>query len=252
MTDTSDRDPVRGALIYEGKAKRVYETDLPQRVIFEYKDDATAYNGQKHEIFPEKGRLNNALSARLFTLLTAAGIESHFERTLSDREQLCRSVEIVPLEVVVRNRAAGSMAKRLGLEEGTELEATVVELCYKRDDLGDPLVGTHHAVAIGAARYAEIEWMERRALLVNEVLSEIFASIAIELIDFKLEFGRVPDEGGRLILADEISPDTCRLWDARSTERFDKDRFRRDLAPLLDGYREVLRRLETISDGAVR
>lgn len=243
-------EPIRGKQIYEGKAKRVYKTDTPAFVIFEYKDDATAYNGQKHEVFSGKGVLNNALSSHFFTLLGERGIETHFIRSLSEREQLCRSVEIVPIEVVVRNRAAGSMAKRLGLEEGTELRTTVVELCYKRDDLGDPLIGIHHAVAIGAASYAEIEWMERKAREINTVLSEIFDSIGIELIDFKLEFGRLPEENNRLVLADEISPDTCRLWDRASGERLDKDRFRRDLAPLLDGYREVLERLTTKPKGA--
>jgi phosphoribosylaminoimidazole-succinocarboxamide synthase len=242
--------PNRGSQIYEGKAKRVYETDDPTYVIFEYKDDATAFNGVKHDVFAGKGGLNNALSSTLFAYLSSVGVENHFVRTLSEREQLCRRVEIIPLEVVVRNRAAGSMAKRLGIDEGSALRATVVELCYKRDDLGDPLVGVDHAVAIGAATYAEIGWMERTARTVNTVLGRRFRTIGIELVDFKLEFGRVPSENGRLVLADEISPDTCRLWDTRSQERFDKDRFRRDLAPLLDGYREVLARLEA-SRGAV-
>lgn len=246
----TQHNPVRGKQIYEGKAKRVYATDSPGHVIFEYKDDATAYNGQKHEVFQGKGVLNNALSSHFFTLLAQNGIESHFVRTLSEREQLVRAVEIVPLEVVVRNRAAGSMSKKLGIEEGTELRCTVLELCYKRDELGDPVIGIHHAVAIGLGSYAEIEWMERSAREVNTVLSGIFDSIGIELIDFKLEFGRLSDEKGRLVLADEISPDTCRLWDRKTGERLDKDRFRRDLAPLLDGYREILGRLTHTAGGA--
>lgn len=242
-------DPVRGKQIYEGKAKRVFATDSPGYVIFEYKDDATAFNGQKHQVFAGKGLLNNALSAHFFTLLSQKGIENHFVRTLSEREQLVRAVHIVPLEVVVRNRAAGSMSKKLGIEEGTELRCTVLELCYKRDELGDPVIGIHHAVGIGLASYAEIEWMERSAREVNAVLSGIFDSVGIELVDFKLEFGRLPDENDRLVLADEISPDTCRLWDKTTGERLDKDRFRRDLAPLLDGYREILGRLTHAAEG---
>jgi phosphoribosylaminoimidazole-succinocarboxamide synthase len=252
--------------LYEGKAKRVFATSVPHLVIFSYKDDATAFNGVKHEQFLGKGELNNQLSSLLLSAVAAAGVPTHFVRRLDERRQLCRRVEIVPLEVVVRNRVAGSMAKRLGIEEGTQLRHPVVELCYKDDALGDPLVAPSHAAATGMARWAEIRWMERSALTVNRILQDHFAAVGIELIDFKLEFGRLPAEAvavdgeapavdtaalgpERLILADEISPDTCRLWDRATGERLDKDRFRRDLAPLLDGYREILRRLESAAAG---
>lgn len=239
----------QGRQLYEGKAKRVFATDDQAFVIFEYKDDATAYNGTKFDRFAGKGVLNNKLSAHLLSAVSDAGVPTHFVRLLSDTQQLCRAVEIVPLEVVVRNRVAGSMAKRLGLEEGSALIHPVVELCYKNDALGDPLVAPSHAAATGMASWAEIRWMERSALTVNRILAAYFDAVGIELIDFKLEYGRVAGGGeygpGGLILADEISPDTCRLWDRESGERLDKDRFRRDIAPLLDGYREILRRLES-------
>jgi phosphoribosylaminoimidazole-succinocarboxamide synthase len=240
--------------LYEGKAKRVFATTDPSLVIFEYKDDATAFNGAKHAEFSGKGELNNRLSGLLLAAVADAGVPTHFVRTLSAREQLCRRVEIVPLEVVVRNRVAGSMARRLGMEEGTALRHPLVELCYKNDELGDPLVAPYHAAATGMATWTEIGWMERSALTVNRILTDHFSTVGIELVDFKLEFGRfhrtegsaeAPRLGpGRLILADEISPDTCRLWDRATGERLDKDRFRRDLGPLLEGYREILSRLE--------
>ncbi len=240
--------------LYEGKAKRVFATTDPTLVIFEYKDDATAFNGTKHAEFSGKGELNNRLSGLLLSAVAAAGVPTHFVRTLSAREQLCRRVEIVPLEVVVRNRVAGSMARRLGLEEGTALRHPLVELCYKNDELGDPLVAPYHAAATGMATWTEIAWIERSALTVNRILTDHFSTVGIELVDFKLEFGRLhrtegsaaaPRLGpGGLILADEISPDTCRLWDRATGERLDKDRFRRDLGPLLEGYREILSRLE--------
>lgn len=245
-----------GRQLYEGKAKRVFDTADPALVIFEYKDDATAFNGTKHSRFSGKGELNNQLSGRLLGAVAAAGVPTHYVRILGPRRQLCRRVEIVPLEVVVRNRVAGSMARRLGLEEGSALRHPVVELCYKHDELGDPLVSPSHAAATGMAGWTEIRWMERSALTVNRILCAHFAAVGIELVDFKLEYGRltgapadpsVPAVTGgpnHLILADEISPDTCRLWDRATGERLDKDRFRRDLGPLLDGYREILRRLE--------
>tara|TARA_B100000614_G_scaffold182149_1_gene162895 strand:- start:255 stop:971 length:717 start_codon:yes stop_codon:yes gene_type:complete len=232
----------QGRLLYEGKAKRVFATTDPDLVIFEYKDDATAFNGTKHSQFAGKGELNNRLSGRLLEAVAAAGVPTHFVRLLSATQQLCRRVVIVPLEVVIRNRVAGSMARRLGIEEGTTLRHPVFELCYKNDELGDPLVAPSHAAATGMATWSEIRWMERSAATVNRILSEHMAAVGIELIDFKLEYGRRDD--GSLLLADEISPDTCRLWDRTTGERLDKDRFRRDLAPLLDGYREILRRLE--------
>lgn len=248
--------------LYEGKAKRVFATTDPTLVIFEYKDDATAFNGTKHAEFSGKGELNNRLSGRLLAAVADAGVPTHFVRTVSAREQLCRRVEIVPLEVVVRNRVAGSMARRLGMEEGTALLHPLVELCYKNDELGDPLVAPYHAAATGMATWTEIAWMERSAITVNRILTDHFSTVGIELVDFKLEFGRIVAPGadridrtegsaeaprlgpGGLTLADEISPDTCRLWDRATGERLDKDRFRRDLGPLLEGYREILSRLE--------
>lgn len=234
--------PPATALLYEGKAKQVFATENPREVLFLYKDDATAFNGEKHSTFLGKGELNNTLSARLLEAVAHRGVPTHFVKLHGPRSQICRRVRIIPLEVIVRNRAAGSMARRLGMEEGTALATTIVEWSYKDDSLGDPLISADHAVAIGAATYAEVGAMERYARRVNVILSDLFRRVEIELIDFKLEFGRTDDR--QLVLADEISPDTCRLWDLRSSERLDKDRFRQDLAPLLDGYREVLRRLE--------
>lgn len=237
-------------LLYEGKAKRVYTTDDPAVVVFEYKDDATAFNGTKHQEFSGKGELNNRLSALLLSAVADAGVPTHFLRSLDGRRQLCRRVAILPLEVVVRNRVAGSMARRLALEEGMELPYPLVELCYKNDELGDPLVAPYHAAATGMATWAQISWLERSALVVNRILIAYFARAGIELVDFKIEFGQLPEDvdaprgPGGLILADEISPDTCRLWDRATGERLDKDRFRRDLGPLLEGYREILSRLE--------
>ena len=236
----------RGEQLYEGKAKRVYATDSPDYVIFEYKDDATAFNGQKHAQISGKGELNTAISTAIFERLAAVGVSSHFVRRLGPNEQLCRRVQIIPLEVIVRNRAAGSMAKRLGLEEGAPLHATVLELSFKDDALGDPLISEYHAVALGLVSFAEVEAIWRAARRVNAELRAAFAAAGMELVDFKLEFGRdpaLPPGPQNIILADEISPDTCRLWDMQTGERLDKDRFRRDLGPLLDGYREVLRRL---------
>ena len=238
-------------LLYEGKAKRVFTTPDPMRVLFEYKDDATAFNGRKLAQFAGKGALNNQLSGHLLRAVAAGGVPTHLVALTGERTQVCRRVEIVPLEVVVRNRVAGSMARRMGLEEGGEVRHTIVEFCYKDDRLGDPLIAPAHVTATGIAEADEVAWMERAALKVNEILRGHFAAVGIELVDFKLEFGRLPVEveepielgPGRLLLADEISPDTCRLWDIASGERLDKDRFRRDLGPLLEGYREILRRL---------
>lgn len=245
--------PTQTTLIYEGKAKRVFATDTSSFAIFEYKDDATAFNGQKHAQFTGKGALNNHLSAHLFTELAAAGVPNHFVRRLDDRRQLVYAVTIVPLEVIVRNRVAGSMARRFGREEGQRIPAPVVEWCLKDDSLGDPLFGPDHAVGMGLASWTDLAWMRRQALVVNARLGAIFGRVGIELVDFKIEFGRLaPSVGeaerpscgpGGLILADEVSPDTCRLWDAKTGERLDKDRFRRDLAPLLEGYETVLGRL---------
>ena len=228
-------------MMYEGKAKKIYATDKADEVIVYYKDDATAFNGEKKGQIEDKGVLNNAITSMLFEMLNSKGIPTHFIEKLNDREQLCKKVEIVPLEVIVRNVAAGSMAKRLGLEEGTELKTTVFELSYKDDSLGDPLINDYHAVGIGATTFEELEKIYALTAKINDILKDMFLKSNIRLIDFKLEFGK--DSEGNIILADEVSPDTCRLWDVNTNEKLDKDRFRRDLGDLVEGYEEVLARL---------
>ncbi|KAJ50576.1 phosphoribosylaminoimidazole-succinocarboxamide synthase [Clostridium tetanomorphum] len=227
-------------MIYEGKAKKVYSTEDKDRVVIYYKDDATAFNGVKKGQIEDKGALNNAITSSLFTLLEQNGIKTHFEKKLSEREQLCKKVEIIPLEVIVRNIAAGSMSKRLGIEEGYELKTTVFETSYKNDDLGDPLINDYHAVAIGLTTFEELKEMYSIAAKINDILKEFFMKQNIKLIDFKLEFGRF---NGEVLLADEISPDTCRFWDAKTNEKLDKDRFRRDLGNVKEAYIEILNRI---------
>ena len=227
-------------MMYEGKAKKIYATNKDDEVIVYYKDDATAFNGEKKGQIEDKGVMNNAITATLFEILAQNGVPTHFIEKLNDREQLCKKVEIVPLEVIVRNVAAGSMAKRLGLEEGTELKTTVFELSYKDDSLGDPLINDYHAVAIGATTFEELNKIYELTAKINEVLKGLFLKANINLIDFKLEFGRY---NGEIVLADEISPDTCRFWDATTGEKLDKDRFRRDLGNVKDAYVEILSRL---------
>ena len=227
-------------MIYEGKAKKVYSTEDKDKVIIYYKDDATAFNGVKKGQIEDKGVLNNAITSSLFTLLEQKGIKTHFEKKLNEREQLCKKVEIVPLEVIVRNIAAGSMSKRLGVEEGTELKTTVFEISYKNDDLGDPLINDYHAVAIGLTTFEELKKIYAMASKINDILKEFFIKENIKLVDFKLEFGRF---NGEIILADEISPDTCRFWDAKTNEKLDKDRFRRDLGNVKEAYIEILNRI---------
>ncbi|MDT8716351.1 phosphoribosylaminoimidazolesuccinocarboxamide synthase [Clostridium sp. 19966] len=227
-------------LMYEGKAKKVFKTDKENEVVVYYKDDATAFNGEKKGQIDSKGVMNNTITSMLFELLAEHGVKTHFIKKLSDREQLCKKVEIVPVEVIVRNVAAGSMAKRLGLNEGYELKTTVYEICYKNDDLGDPLINDHHAVAIGLASFEELNKIYEITAKVNEVLKEFFLKLGIKLIDFKLEFGRY---NGEIILADEISPDTCRFWDAVTNEKLDKDRFRRDMGNVKEAYIEILNRI---------
>jgi len=227
-------------MMYEGKAKKVYATDDKDRVVIYYKDDATAFNGEKKGQIEDKGVMNNSITTMLFELLEKNGVKTHFEKKLSDREQLCKRVEIVPLEVIVRNVAAGSMAKRLGLNEGMELKTTVLELSYKNDDLGDPLINDYHAVGIGLTNFEELKKIYEMATKVNDVLKSFFLEQGIKLIDFKIEFGRF---NGEILLADEISPDTCRLWDAKTNEKLDKDRFRRDLGNVKEAYIEILKRI---------
>ncbi|MDV3428066.1 MAG: phosphoribosylaminoimidazolesuccinocarboxamide synthase [Bacillota bacterium] len=227
-------------LLYEGKAKKVYATDDKDQVIIYYKDDATAFNGVKKGQIENKGILNNSITSALFKLLEDNGVKSHFVEKINDREQICKKVQIVPVEVIVRNVAAGSMAKRLGLEEGYKLKTTVYELCLKDDALNDPLINDYHAVAIGAATFEELDKIYTLTKKINEVLKEFFLKLGINLIDFKVEFGRYK---GDIILADEISPDTCRFWDSKTNEKLDKDRFRRDLGNVQDAYIEILKRI---------
>lgn len=231
--------------LYEGKAKKIFKTDDESKVIVHYKDDATAFNGEKKDTITEKGVLNNTITAIIFEMLEKAGIKTHFIKKLNDREQLCRKVDIIPLEVIVRNEAAGSMAKRYGLEEGTELKVTVLELSYKRDDLGDPLMNDYHAVAIGITTFDELNAIYSVASQVNDLLKAFFLKLGIKVIDFKLEFGK---QNGEIFLADEISPDTCRFWDIETGKKLDKDVFRRNLGNLTDTYKELLERLEKGKD----
>lgn len=231
-------------MLYEGKAKQVFATDDADKVIIHYKDAATAGNGAKKADIDNKGVLNNEITTIIFNKIKEAGIPTHHIETLNDRDQLCYKVDIVPLEVIVRNVIAGSMAKRLGIEEGTEAPNTIFEICYKNDDLGDPLINDHHAVALGAVTYDELKEIYDLTARVNEVIKDLFASIGIRLIDFKIEFGKTAD--GRILLADEISPDTCRLWDAKTNEKLDKDRFRRDMGKVIEAYEEIDARLNSI------
>ena len=227
--------------LYEGKAKKVFETDDPCFYIVDYKDDATALNGLKKGTIAGKGVINNRVSNHLMKLLEQNGIPTHFVEELSERETLVKKVSIVPLEVIVRNIAAGSLAKRLGLEEGAKLKKTVLEYCYKDDALGDPMVNEYHIAAMGWASEEEMRTIAGYALKIDEILSEYLGEVGIELIDFKLEFGRTGD--GTIILADEISPDTCRFWDSKTGEKLDKDRFRRDMGGVEDAYKEIMKRL---------
>lgn len=228
--------------LYEGKAKQIFRTDNEENVIVHYKDDATAFNGEKKAEIQNKGILNNQITSMIFKMLNANGVKTHFIEKLNDRDQLCKKVEIVPLEVIVRNVAAGSMAKRLGLEEGYKLKTTVFELSYKDDSLGDPLINDHHAVGIGATTFEELDKIYEMTAKINDLLKELFKKQNIDLIDFKIEFGRLPN--GEVILADEISPDTCRFWDSTTGEKLDKDRFRRDMGNVEEAYKEILKRIE--------
>jgi len=226
--------------LYEGKAKIVYETNQPGRIIQYFKDDATAFNALKKGTILGKGVINNRMSAVLFEVLERAGVPTHYLETLSDREMLCRRLDIIKIETIVRNVVAGSLAKRTGLEEGTPIKQPIVELYYKSDPLGDPMLNDDHVRMMRLATPAELSWMKKTALRVNTVLKPHLTRRGILLVDFKLEFGR---QGRKLYLGDEISPDTCRLWDSRSKERLDKDRFRRDLGGVEEAYAEVYRRL---------
>ena len=227
--------------LYEGKAKKIYATDDPDKVIVYYKDDATAGNGEKKGTIKDKGVINNELTSYLFEMLASHGVKTHFLEKLSDREQLCVKLDIVPLEVITRNIIAGSMAKRLGLEEGTIPKKMIQEFSYKDDSLGDPLINSDHAIAIGAATEEEVAEILEVTAKINQILSDAFKKEGILLVDFKIEFGR--DKDGNLLLADEITPDTCRLWDAETKKKLDKDRFRRDMGGIEEAYKEILHRI---------
>ncbi len=226
--------------LYEGKAKKVYATDDSDLVIVDYKDDATAFNGEKKGTIVGKGVINNRMTNYIFQEIEKAGVPTHFVKEISDRETEVKRVEIVPLEVIIRNVAAGSFSKKLGIEEGTKLLAPTLEFSYKDDALGDPMINDYYAIAIGAATREEIEKITEYAFKVNEFMKAFFLEAGIELIDFKLEFGRFH---GEIILADEVSPDTCRLWDSKTHEKLDKDRFRRDMGNVEDAYQEVFKRI---------
>lgn len=228
-------------MIYEGKAKKVYMTDDPELLIVDYKDDATAFNGLKKGTIMGKGVINNRVTNYLMKMLESKGIPTHLVKEISERETIVKKVKIVPLEVIVRNIAAGSLSKRLGLPEGTKLSQTVLEFCYKDDALGDPMVNEYHIYAMNLATKEELDLIASYSLKINKILTEYLKDVNIELIDFKLEFGRTSDN--KIILADEISPDTCRFWDSRTGEKLDKDRFRRDLGNVEDAYKEILKRL---------
>ena len=227
--------------IYEGKAKKVFATDDPDVVIVDYKDDATAFNGIKKGSIAGKGVINNRMSNHMMRKLEAEGIPTHLIEALSDRETAVKKVSIVPLEVIVRNISAGSFAKRFGVEEGIVFENPTIEFSYKNDDLGDPLMNAYHAVALKVATWEEIDLIKNYAFRINTLLKGFLKSVGIDLVDFKLEFGKTSD--GKIVLADEISPDTCRLWDEVTHEKLDKDRFRRDMGGVEDAYQEVMRRL---------
>lgn len=244
----------RRKLIYEGKAKIIYEGPDANTVIQYFKDDATAFNAEKKAVIAGKGVLNNRISAHLMTKIESIGIPTHFIRSINMREQLVRKVEIIPIELVVRNVAAGSLCKRLGLTEGEILNRPLIEYYYKKDELGDPLVGEEHILTFGWADPYELEEMSLMAWRVNDYLNGMFAGIGLQLVDFKLEFGRIFGEYGEvyLVLADEVSPDNCRLWDASTGEKLDKDRFRFDLGDLVDGYQKVAQRLGLIPEGFIQ
>ena len=227
--------------LYEGKAKKVYVTDDPNLVIVSYKDDATAFNGLKKGTIVGKGVVNNKVTNHLMQLLEQEGVPTHFVEELSDRDTVVKHVSIVPLEVIIRNISAGSFAKRFGVEEGIVFDEPTIEFSYKNDDLGDPLMNAYHARALKLATAEEIETIKAMAFKVNEVLKAFFKAVNVDLVDFKLEFGRLND--GTIVLADEISPDTCRFWDSTTHEKLDKDRFRRDLGNVEDAYSEMMRRI---------
>ena len=237
----------KGALIFEGNEKQVFATDHPDEVIFRYKDVTVAYHNVKRARFKGKGALDNQMSALLLDYLNKNGVDTHFIRLVSEQEQLCRKIEIIPLQVVVHNRIAGSLAYRLGVPEGFRNTNTIVDLRFNNDDLEDPFINRDHAVALGLASYQELDGMYNTARRVNDLLKPLFHKAGIELVDMKIEFGRAADTGA-IIISDEISPDTCRLWDEATGERMDKDRFRLDLSRVVENYTNVLNRLKQVTE----
>lgn len=232
------------SLIYSGKAKQIHSTDKADEVLIHYKDDASAYNGIKRAQITNKGILNNKISSIIYRHLESKGIKTHFIERLDERNQLCKRIELIPIEVIVRNIAAGTMARRLGLEVGMKPKNTIFEYCYKNEDLDDPVINEHHAVALGLSTYEELERIHVITKEINTILMELYNGIGITLVDFKIEFGYIAD--GSLVLSDELSPDTCRLWDANTRESLDRDRFRRDLGRVGEAYEEILNRLQNI------
>lgn len=231
----------KGKLLYEGKAKKIFETDNPEVLLVSYKDDATAFNGVKKGIIEGKGLINNKVSNYMMRLLEKSQIPTHYIEEISDRETLVKKVSIIPLEVIIRNVSAGSFAKNYGVEEGIVFDEPTIEFSYKNDKLGDPLINSYHAIALKLAAKEEIETIKKYAFKINEEMKIFFISINVKLIDFKLEFGKLKD--GKVVLADEISPDTCRFWDATTNEKLDKDRFRRDLGNVEGAYKEMMKRI---------
>lgn len=231
----------KGKLLYEGKAKKIFETDNPEVLLVSYKDDATAFNGVKKGIIEGKGLINNKVSNYMMRLLEKSQIPTHYIEEISDRETLVKKVSIIPLEVIIRNVSAGSFAKNYGVEEGIVFDEPTIEFSYKNDKLGDPLINSYHAIALKLASKEEIETIKKYAFKINEEMKKFFISINVKLIDFKLEFGKLKD--GKVVLADEISPDTCRFWDATTNEKLDKDRFRRDLGNVEGAYKEMMKRI---------
>lgn len=228
-------------LLYEGKAKQLFQCENNEEIYIHYKNSATAFNGEKKEEFDKKGILNNTITSFIFEYLERNGIETHFIKKVNDTDQICKHVKIIPLEVITRNIVAGSMAKRYGLEEGMKLKKSIFELSYKNDELNDPLINDDHAIALGIVSEEELSFIKKETEKINELLKKFFLKAGLILVDFKIEFGKTSD--GKIILSDEISPDTCRLWDVKTRNKLDKDRFRRNLGSVMDAYEEVLRRI---------
>ena len=235
---------LKKSMLYEGKAKQIFATEKPDEVVVRFKDDATAFNAQKKGQVDKKGQMNNAITTLIFEYLNEKGIPTHFIKQIDDREQLVKKVSIIPLEVIVRNYVAGSMAQRLGVEEGTKSPITIFDICYKDDALGDPLINDYHAMFLGASTREELDRMYALTARINEILIDLFDKMNIILVDFKIELGKTPN--GEIILADEISPDTCRLWDKDTMKKLDKDRFRRDLGEVTEAYEEIYNRLKKV------